>query len=198
MHQLLWVKIANNYLKSNSCANLNYVSPHFGGETYCFCPVRLSVSATYVFGEVYAIQHNLCDKVCQWLAEGRWFSPGTQVSSTNTTDHQDIAEILLKVILSTITLTLPCLSWFKRMLRDQSDQNLWQFSNKLYHINYVVSCTPRQKNTQRFTLYNYIRFNIGTPKFQNLFQLILTILKHIVSYSYKRLSMGVIFVHDTT
>jgi hypothetical protein len=45
-HQLLWVKIANNYLKSNSCANLNYVSPHFGGETYCFCPVRLSVSAT--------------------------------------------------------------------------------------------------------------------------------------------------------
>jgi hypothetical protein len=28
------------------CAfNLNfYVSPHFGGETYCFCPVRLSVT----------------------------------------------------------------------------------------------------------------------------------------------------------
>ena len=22
----------------------NYVSPHFGGETYCFCPVRLSVT----------------------------------------------------------------------------------------------------------------------------------------------------------
>jgi hypothetical protein len=21
-----------------------YVSPHFGGETYCFCPVRLSVT----------------------------------------------------------------------------------------------------------------------------------------------------------
>jgi hypothetical protein len=38
-----------------------------------------------------------------------------------------------------------------------------------------------------------IRFNIGTPKFQSLFQLILTILKHNLSYSYKRLSMGVIF-----
>ena len=25
----------------------------------------------------------LCDKVCQWLATGRWFSPGPPVSSTN-------------------------------------------------------------------------------------------------------------------
>jgi hypothetical protein len=25
----------------------------------------------------------LCGKVCQWLAAGRWFSPGTSVSSTN-------------------------------------------------------------------------------------------------------------------
>ena len=24
----------------------------------------------------------LCDKVCQWLATGRWFSPSTPVSST--------------------------------------------------------------------------------------------------------------------
>jgi hypothetical protein len=24
-----------------------------------------------------------CDKVCQWLVAGRWFSPGTPVSSTN-------------------------------------------------------------------------------------------------------------------
>ena len=48
----------------------------------------------------------LCDKVCQWLAAGRWFSRGTQVSSTNKTDHHDINEILLKVALNTITLTL--------------------------------------------------------------------------------------------
>jgi hypothetical protein len=27
----------------------------------------------------------LCDKVCQWLATGRWFSPYTSVSSTNKT-----------------------------------------------------------------------------------------------------------------
>ena len=46
----------------------------------------------------------LCDKACQWLATGRWFSPGTQVSSTNKTDCHDITEILLKVVLNTITL----------------------------------------------------------------------------------------------
>ena len=34
----------------------------------------------------------LCDKVCQWLATGRWFSPGTTVSSTNKTDHYDTTE----------------------------------------------------------------------------------------------------------
>jgi hypothetical protein len=45
------------------------------------------------------------NEVCQWLAAGRWCSPGTPVSSTNKTDRHDVTEILLKVALSTITLT---------------------------------------------------------------------------------------------
>jgi hypothetical protein len=36
------------------------------------------------------------DKAYQLLAFGRWFSPGTPVSSTNKTDYNDIAAILLK------------------------------------------------------------------------------------------------------
>jgi hypothetical protein len=44
----------------------------------------------------------LCDKVTQWLATGRWFSPGNPISSTNKTDRHDITEILLKVALNTI------------------------------------------------------------------------------------------------
>jgi len=47
----------------------------------------------------------LCDKVSRWLATGRWFSPGTPVSSTNKTDCHDITAILLKVALNTIILT---------------------------------------------------------------------------------------------
>jgi hypothetical protein len=49
----------------------------------------------------------LCDKVCQWLASGLLFSPGTSVSSTNKTDSHDITKILLKVALNTIINTHP-------------------------------------------------------------------------------------------
>ena len=57
------------------------------------------VSSNPAHGEVYLIQ------VCQRLAVGRWFSPGTPVSSTNKTGLHDIIEILLKVTLNKITQT---------------------------------------------------------------------------------------------
>ena len=41
------------------------------------------------------------DKVYHLLAHGRWFSPGIPASSTTKTGRHDIAEILLKVALST-------------------------------------------------------------------------------------------------
>jgi hypothetical protein len=50
----------------------------------------------------------LCDKVCQLLVADRWYSQGTLVSSINKTDNHDITEILLKVELNTITLTVLC------------------------------------------------------------------------------------------
>jgi hypothetical protein len=40
------------------------------------------------------------DKVYQLLAQCRWLSSGTPVSSTNKNDRHDIAEILLKVALN--------------------------------------------------------------------------------------------------
>jgi hypothetical protein len=49
------------------------------------------------------------------LAHGRWFSPGTPVSSTTKTgrhDYTDIAEILLKVVLSTINKSFFLFSFF--------------------------------------------------------------------------------------
>ena len=59
----------------------------------------------------------LCD--CQWLVAGQWFS---LVSSTNQTDHQDITEILLKVALNTITLTLnKCLYYLFYQLSEFQD-----------------------------------------------------------------------------
>jgi len=32
----------------------------------------------------------LCNKVCQWLVAGRWFSPSTLVTSTNKTNCHNI------------------------------------------------------------------------------------------------------------
>jgi hypothetical protein len=55
----------------------------------------------------------LCDKVCQWLATGQWFSPGTPVSSINQTDRHDITEILLKVTLNTTNLNLSQIIFIK-------------------------------------------------------------------------------------
>ena len=45
----------------------------------------------------------LYDKICQGFAAGRWFS---SVSCTNKTNRHDITEILLKMALNTIILTL--------------------------------------------------------------------------------------------
>jgi hypothetical protein len=42
-------------------------------------------------GNVYSDTHY---KVCQWLATGRWFSPGTPLSSTNKTERYDIWNIV--------------------------------------------------------------------------------------------------------
>jgi hypothetical protein len=73
----------------------------------------------------------LCDKVSfwgtimvlivWWLGTGRWFSPGTTVSSTNRTDCHDITEILLKMALNTITLT--CI----RLLSEKEEKLKIQF-----------------------------------------------------------------------
>jgi hypothetical protein len=49
----------------------------------------------------------LCNQVFQWHETGRWFSPCPPVSSTNKT------EILLEMALSTITLTLVYLFFFR-------------------------------------------------------------------------------------
>ena len=70
----------------------------------------------------------LCDKVCQWLTTGRWFSPCPLVSSTNKTDRHDITEMLLKVALSTIQPTNKSNIWIPNLvnlLKDPPDLPLF-------------------------------------------------------------------------
>jgi hypothetical protein len=64
-----------------------------------------------------------CDKVCQWLATGRWFSPGRSVSSTNKTDLHDVTETLLKSALSTIKQIYKGKDWYAR---NQNSMSEWR------------------------------------------------------------------------
>jgi hypothetical protein len=81
------------------------------------------LNATFNFISVIlqgVLDTTLCDKVCQWLAPGQWFSPGTPVSSANKTEHHDITEILLKV-----TLNLVRISYNSSILAETSLQKPW-------------------------------------------------------------------------
>ena len=63
------------------------------------------VSSNPAHGEVYSIQHDVIKVVSNfWQVCG--FSPDTPVSSTNKAARNDITEILLKVTLNTIIITL--------------------------------------------------------------------------------------------
>ena len=92
-----------NNLPSPSCVKGSLWSWAYGSWIYyclgnqCLSPIILRVR----FPVRRGVLNTLCDKVCQWLVTGWWFSP---VSSSNKTDRDDITEILLKVALNTITL----------------------------------------------------------------------------------------------
>ena len=106
----IWSLVSNEYINwntvyySNHHNEYSYIEPMNFTTTYAISAyhhlymlwVRISIRARCT---------TLCDKVCQWLATGRWFSPGPPVSSTNKTARQDTAEILLKVALNTIKQT---------------------------------------------------------------------------------------------
>ena len=67
---------------------------------YNECPSPLTFQSCSLKG---VLDRTLYDKVLSDLRQVNGFSPGTPVSSTNKTDHHDIAEILLKVALNTIS-----------------------------------------------------------------------------------------------
>ena len=83
----------SNFLCSVFCRSLFLFFFHLLLAIVLFVLLRCTVSSWRS-----VLDTALCDKVCQWLATGRWFSPGTPVSSTNNTDHHDITVILFNTI----------------------------------------------------------------------------------------------------
>ena len=106
-------------------------------QSFSCCHDRMVVGFTtncVLHGQVYSMQHYVI-KFCQWLATGRWFSPGATVSSTNKTDHHDMTEILLKVALNTITLTLLIIHFNELII----NMKVEIFTDHLYLLSNVIS-----------------------------------------------------------
>jgi len=72
------------------------------GFTTTICSQCLSPLMLCIRISIRARCTTLSEKVCQWLATDRLFSPSPPVSSTYKTDRHDITEIFLKVALNTI------------------------------------------------------------------------------------------------
>ena len=107
----------------------------YGNWIYNYlCNLCLSSLTLWVRIPLRARCTTLCDKVCQWLTTGWWFSPGTTVSSTKKTDCHDITKILLKLALNTITLTLTieCTSYLR--YGDMCTRIAWKQKEITIHI----------------------------------------------------------------
>jgi hypothetical protein len=81
------------------------VKRHLAENIYDYLPWIFKYSTDRKIRNFASLLFNwlLCEKACQWLAAGQWFSLGTMVSSTNKPDRHDITEIFLEVALNTIT-----------------------------------------------------------------------------------------------
>jgi hypothetical protein len=102
----VWSRVLIFYPLSNQI-NLCMVINIWGIIKFGICQIemtnRIELDNNWTYRYYGVLDTTLCDKVCQWSATGRWFSP---VSYTNKTDRQDITEILLKVALNTINQTI--------------------------------------------------------------------------------------------
>jgi len=85
--------------------NISHILSRVGWNYKYLCYQCLSPLMLWVRISTRAKCTTLCHNVCQLLATGWWFSPGSPVSSINKNDSHEIAEMLLKVALNTIKQT---------------------------------------------------------------------------------------------
>jgi hypothetical protein len=126
----------------------------------------------------------ICDKVCQWLATGRWCSLGPPVSSAKKTYRQNTREVLLKVA---VIMTSPWQILNKRTIVDM-------FCSKwtLHHLHLCFEKSILPNNLVIVYIYRHVTlnklclsmqsvtalgqwFSLGTPRFPPPIKLTTTI-----------------------
>ena len=112
---LFYMHFHDNYVPPSPSWSWSYISWIYNYLcNLCLSPLKLWVWIPIM---VKCTQYKI-----MWY---KFFRSSTPVSSTNKTDHHDITEILLKVALSTITLTL----------------NLWMMQLKIYFFLFFFQIT---------------------------------------------------------
>jgi len=117
-------------------------------KNQCLPPLTLWVRIPLRLG---VLDTPLCNKVSQWLAAGRWFSPGIPVSFNNKTDRHDITEIVLKVALS----IYPYLNGWLYWITDRNEifvynnlfLNVYVFAKQYFDCN--TSSIPRKLQSEK-------------------------------------------------
>ena len=66
-------------ITTNDCMVVGFTVTYVISAYHHWCELELCICHG-------VLDTTLCDKVCQWLVTGQWFSPGPLVSSTNKTD----------------------------------------------------------------------------------------------------------------
>ena len=97
---------------------------------------------------------------------GRWFSLHTPVSSTNKTDHHDITEILLKVLLNTIDQTRMLFDIFKELLPFFSEN----ISSRSLYVELLLHFICVFLKTLHICLLPYEEVHIFTEQFLTIFE----------------------------
>jgi hypothetical protein len=115
----------------------------------CISPLMLWVRIS-----IRARCTTLCDKVCQWLATSRWFSPGPPVSSTNK------IEILFKVALNTIKQI--------NIVHPTHEKNLYFFNCWLIYQAYDIFIIVDPQLESCILFYILYSLKLGTPLQYNL------------------------------
>jgi hypothetical protein len=121
---------------------------------YWLCDVKSRSCRGVLDTTLCVLDTTLCDKVCQWLEAGRWFSLGTPVSSTNKTDSHDITKILLKVAVDTINPKSILFKWKTKVIA-----LLLHYLCSLFTIIELTLVMNMHKTIYNWTLNNRKRIN---------------------------------------